>query len=602
MHIVTTIKGNHLEFTTSPEKTIINDAELVQPDIYASNGVIHTVSSLLLPPSSLTLTPEKYLLALKCVRFVSLLHSVNLTSLINDPDAQATILAPADDVISIFGDEDLPEKGSDELRRALQYHFIPDRWIPKKMKHKMLLKTELREPGLDRKRQVIDIEVAQDVDPSEDPKIRFGGVGTVRDHGPSISFIFCSLNLTPCATCVVEVGNVVIYFISRPITPPTDALESVLPKLDLSTFLAAIFSTSLAEVIKGRPRSTILIPRNKGFEHLGALVSNHLLSSVGKPDLNHVIKHHIVDGIYYSDSLTKVSGKTIPTDDGSDIRLTNGSVTASGGWSGMTSALHLQNLITTTGVVHELSDVLLPRTVELNVGKLARAAKGSLMVSLLVKAGFDWVLDATPPPEGSPWAQMGLDGKGWTLLCPPDDAFKSLNMTELSGNIDRLREIVGQHLIPTPPQSSSIFTSAEQARDDELNRPIALRNDATYSTLLSPDSAYGDIVVRASTTPGGPPLLGIKGARGTSAQEDWAKVVSWGRATTGEGVGGVIAIDRLLTPYHPSWLVQYGQPIGSSIVGVLLIGAFFWCVRLLWNKEVDATYEPLDRAAPEEDQ
>lgn len=379
-------------------------------------------------------------------------------------------------------------------------------------------------------------------------------------------------------------------------------MSSVLPKLELSTFLAAIFSSNLADIIKTTPRSTILMPRNKGFEHLGALVSDHLLSSGGKSDLTHVIMHHVVDGVYYADSLTNVSGKSIPTDDGSDIRLANGSFTASGGWPDMTSDLHLENVITTTGVVHELSDVLIPRTVELTVGKLARAGKGSLMISMLVKAGFEWVLDASAPPAGSRWADMGLDGKGWTLLCPSDHAFKHVNMTELLGDTEKLKQLVSQHLIPTPSRPSSVFTSAEKAKDGKLNRPISLHNDATYSTLLSPGNVYGDIVVRSPKTPDGPLLLGIKGARGTSAQEDWAQVVSWGRATTGDGVGGVIVIDRPLTPYHPPFLVEYGSPIAGGVVGVLLIGVFFWCVRWLWNKEEDATYEPLDRSAPEEDQ
>ena len=401
---------------------------------------------------------------------------------------------------------------------------------------------------------------------------------------------------------LVEVNNTVIYFITRPIPPPTDALTSALPNLHLSAFLAAIFSTSLADTLKTTPRSTILMPHNKGFERLGMLVSDHLLSSAGKSDLGHVIMHHLLDGVYYSGSLANFSGKSIPTVDGSDVRLVNDSLTSSGGWPDMTSDLHLKDLITETGVVHELSDVLIPRTVELNVGKLARAAKGSLMTSMLVKAGFDWVLNATAPPEGSRWAEIGLDGKGWTLLCPPDDAFKHVNMTELLKDTEWLKKIVGQHLIPTPSSPSSIFTSAEEAKDDVLNRPISLHNDATYSTLLSPNNAYGDIVVRSSVTPDGPLVLGIKGARGTSAQEDWARVLSWGRATTGDGVGGVITIDRLLTPYHPSWFVAYGNPIGGGIVGLILIGAFFWGVRWLWNREADATYEPLDQVEPEEDQ
>lgn len=182
-HTVTTMKGNNLEIITSPEKVVVNGAELVQPDIYASNGVLHTVSSLLLPEQSLKLTPEKFLLALNCTRFVSLLHSVNLTHLVNDPSAHYTVLALADDVMSLFGDSDLPEEGSDELKRALQYHFIPGRWTPHKMKRAMLLETELKVPGLDGGRQVIDIEVTHDPALSKETKVRFGGVGTVQDHG-----------------------------------------------------------------------------------------------------------------------------------------------------------------------------------------------------------------------------------------------------------------------------------------------------------------------------------------------------------------------------------------------------------------------------------
>ena len=53
----------------------------------------------------------------------------------------------------------------------------------------------------------------------------------------------------------------------------------------------------------------------------------------------------------------------------------------------MTSNLHLKNLVTETGIVHEVSDVLIPRTVKFKVGKLARTAKGSFMTSMLVKAG-----------------------------------------------------------------------------------------------------------------------------------------------------------------------------------------------------------------------
>ena len=97
------------------------------------------------------------------------------------------------------------------------------------------------------------------------------------------------------------------------------------------------------------------MPHNKGFERLGMLVSDHLLSSAGKSDLAHVVMHHVIDGVYYSKSLANISEKSIPMDDGSDVRLVNGSVMASGDWPGVTSNLHLKNVITETSVVHELS-------------------------------------------------------------------------------------------------------------------------------------------------------------------------------------------------------------------------------------------------------
>lgn len=254
----------------------------------------------------------------------------------------------------------------------------------------------------------------------------------------------------------------------------------------------------------------------------------------------------------------------------------------------MTSQLKLRNLLTDTGVVHEMIDVLMPRTVNLTVGKLAKAAKGTTMTTILIKAGLDWVLNATAPPEGSPWAKQGLDGVGWTLLCPPDEAFKHFNLTALYSDVDQLLNIASQHLIPTPSGPKATIGIMEVVNN---NRPISLVDEVTYTTLLSPDSAYGDIVIRDTD---GQLVLGIKGARGTNGRGDWAAILSWGRVTSGNGAGGVIAIDRVLLPYEPPFWIAYGQPIGAGILGVIVICLFFAGVRALWTREVDATYEPID--------
>ncbi|THV05993.1 hypothetical protein K435DRAFT_826091 [Dendrothele bispora CBS 962.96] len=578
---VTTIDGTNLEIVKAPGKTMISTAELVEPDIYASNGVLHLVSSLLIPPGSLRLTPEKYLLSLNCTSFVDLIHDSDLTFLINDTDTKYTILAPSDDVLSVHGGSDLPERGSEELKKMLQYHFIPGIWKPKKLKSRMLLETALHEKGLNNGSQVLSVEVGDDI----------------TDVRRSLF--------------IVQVNNTfLIYFISKPVTPPSDALETALPILDLSGFIAAILSTSIGERLRNTPGTSLLIPHNSAFKRLGLLVSDHLLASSSKPDLEKVLLHHTLDTVQYAAALENGTQHTFATVEGSDLSLDrkdNGSIylSASGGWAGMKTRLYTRDMLTETGVVHELSDVLIPRSVELTIGKLVKAAKGSTMASLIIKSGMDWILNGTAPPEGSPWAEEGLgDVAGWTLLCPTDTAFKDYNLTELFDDRENLRLIVSQHLIPNPPKEKSLEDPAPMYN----NRPLNLDNSPTYSTIYSQSSLYGDVVFKASDDAKAGYIVGIKGARGTDATADWARVMSWGRTTTGGGIGGVIQIDQVLVPYQPTWWIEYGAPLvvgskGQSSataenIKAFTAGGFGGVCAVLVGHPFDLTKTRLQTAAP----
>lgn len=179
---MTTLDGTKLEIQVNDGKTKVSSADLVQPDIYASNGVLHLVSSLLVPPGALQLTPEKYLLALNCSTFVSLLRSVDLRSLINDTETKITILAPRDDVLQAYNHSDLPEKGSPELKKLLQYHFIPGKLTPKKLENGTLIETMLEEEGLGGGKQVLTVEVSSG-DKKSPPSFHFGGAGVIGEQG-----------------------------------------------------------------------------------------------------------------------------------------------------------------------------------------------------------------------------------------------------------------------------------------------------------------------------------------------------------------------------------------------------------------------------------
>ena len=219
---VTTVSGTTLEIVRSPEthKTIVSSAELIEPDIYASNGVLHTVSSLLIPPGALAITPEKYLLTLNCASFVSLLHSVNLTKLINDSETPITILAPRDDVIELFGGDGdgLPEPGTEELKRYLSYHFLPGIWPDKKLKDGMLVETALQEDGLDGGRQVLGVSVSgEDGKHKDERSISFGGA-SVLEKGALITMsdLIAICILTPLISGSKQLNHILDFATPHP--------------------------------------------------------------------------------------------------------------------------------------------------------------------------------------------------------------------------------------------------------------------------------------------------------------------------------------------------------------------------------------------------
>jgi solute carrier family 25 (mitochondrial carnitine/acylcarnitine transporter), member 20/29 len=172
------LDGSDIQIIVTPEKTRVNHTDLLQPDIYASNGVLHLVEDLL---TTLEMTPEKYLIAKNCSSFVRLLNSTDLRFLVNDTTSEYTILAPTDDVLTVFGNDNIPDPGTEELAKMLRYHFLPGRWTQKRLQGTMLLETALIEEGLQGKPQVLSVQASDKQKKSLSKSISFGGASSLGD-------------------------------------------------------------------------------------------------------------------------------------------------------------------------------------------------------------------------------------------------------------------------------------------------------------------------------------------------------------------------------------------------------------------------------------
>ncbi len=152
----------------------VNSTSVIEPDVFASNGVIHIVDDILLPSEFRLLnSAEKVLLTLNATRFVSLLREANLSDIYVGTDQREgwTILAPSDDVLDNLdpwdGSYDLLTRPDDrdgvdlKLADVMRYHVLPGKLKPKDFKDGVLLPTELKTKKLGGGRQKIKVEVGR---------------------------------------------------------------------------------------------------------------------------------------------------------------------------------------------------------------------------------------------------------------------------------------------------------------------------------------------------------------------------------------------------------------------------------------------------------
>jgi uncharacterized surface protein with fasciclin (FAS1) repeats len=337
----------------------------------------------------------------------------------------------------------------------------------------------------------------------------------------------------------VEIGSSIIYMLSQVLEPPSDVLSTAMSDLRLSTFVAAIYAANLDKQLKSAPAVTFMAPVNQAFSWLG-LTMSYLLLPTSKTELRKLIRYHAVDKLAYLQDLKTAA--TLSTLEGTSMYVeSHGSTIALRGpaLSGFPASGQLEkanltdgNALTSTGVLHVIDQALLPPTLDISLEKLMKGAKANTMADLLRKVNMTWVIRGEAPPADFAIQKKGKWGKkkrskmidltrhpSYTLLCPLDRAFNRINLTHYLNNQEALVDLLKLHIIPGEP----VFPSD--------GRPLLLSDDAAYDTLLSKSlggpSKYGKVAFRQFGE--NEFLVGIQNARGTN--NDWAHVVSFGRAT-----------------------------------------------------------------------
>ena len=342
--------GDNVAVSLDDGKLFINLSEVVVTDVQASNGVIHVIDTVLIPPQEMMDAPDAQAMnivdtAVAAGSFNVLAQALVATGLLDtlsNADASFTVFAPTDDAFAKLpeGTLDALLADPDTLSDILLYHVISG--------------------------SVIDSTTA----------ISLAGQSATMANGDdvAISLDEGSLKINDSTVTAADViaSNGIIHVIDTVLLPPADEpaeetpvqpeaptgtiLDVAAGNADFSILAAAVKAAGLDGAL-GHPGDiyTVFAPTNAAFEALGQDTIDALLAD---PDtlrdilLLHVLPGRIVDA---ATALTLV---------GYDIQAGNGDILIIS-QDGDSLSINGSNIVATdiqavNGVIHVLDKVILP--------------------------------------------------------------------------------------------------------------------------------------------------------------------------------------------------------------------------------------------------
>ena len=401
-------------------------ASVSSADIMASNGVIHAIDAVLLPPTVVDL-------AVQNGGFQSLVSAVvdaGLAETLSDTEGTFTVFAPTDDAFAALGG-DLPS----DLSPILLYHVLGSPVFSGEISSGIISSLN---PG--------DPEIVVEVSESG---VMLNGTANV------------------IATDIVG-SNGVIHVIDQVILPINNQslLDVAMSLEDFSSLTAALAKANLASTFMKEGDFTVFAPTNDAF---AAFLSASSLSfdDLTAETLSPILKYHVVGSRVLSGSLETSYVNTIYTSiDDNPVSLfveVNDGVMLNGSVS-VTAA----DVETSNGVIHVIDGVLTPTSV---VDIALNNSNFTSLVEAVVKAGLVETLSADGP---------------FTIFAPTDAAFEQLfSDLGVSGIADidaqTLVSVLQYHVVPGNVRSSDLSDGDVASLNGNLT--ISMTDEVTINDV-----------------------------------------------------------------------------------------------------------------------
>lgn len=346
---VNTAANENIAVTITGGIKLNTTVNVAAADVLASNGVVHVVDAVLVPPTVSPIVGTIYAPAYFNKDFSTLVAAVNGASqatrdlLMNA--SNKTLFAPTNAAFEAAGITSLP--GQATLDAILAYHVIGS--------------------------EIFAANLPTNTAPANSEVTTLGGKIYVSNRGAAGVFINGRTKVTATD---INASNGVVHVIDYVLSPPSKTIAQI--ATDLSTGSPAQFTQLVAALTRipsllnaasnADSKLTVFAPTDAAFQQLYADLGVAGLGAIDDPTLTAVLQHHIIS------APTTVTGRVFSRDlVSANVATLNGNVTinatagtvkgslTTGRTANISATAALVNVLGTNGVIHTIDQVLRPQ-------------------------------------------------------------------------------------------------------------------------------------------------------------------------------------------------------------------------------------------------
>ena len=445
--LATMVNGDNVKFGVSATTVTVGTATVTTADVQASNGVIHIIDTVLIPPVDIPATAQTTGIHDSLVAAVvqaDLLATLQGTG-------PFTLFAPTDQAFADAGIDlaalDNPT-GKETLSDILLYHVVPSQ-VPASA-----------------------VTECMSADAANGQPLSF----TV---GNGVMVNDANVTMTDVVT-----SNGLIHVIDKVLTPsdtPNDIPRTAQCTGIHDSLVAGVIQAELLETLQGSGPFTLFAPTDQAFADAGIDLAS-LDTPAGKAALSDILLYHVVSGEVPSSAVTECMSATAVN--GQPLSFTvNGGVMVNG------ANVTLADVNTSNGVIHVIDKVLTPSDAPNDIARTAQCTGiHDSLVAAVVQADLLETLQGTGP---------------FTLFAPTDQAFADAGidlaaLDTVEGKA-ALADILLYHVVSGEVPSSAVTEclSAPTVNGNPISFTVGdsvMVNDATV-TLADVNTSNGVIHV-----------------------------------------------------------------------------------------------------------